>query len=37
MEGSTGTDVKRALTLYGVMTLPGSSLTCCMFCTKCIF
>ena len=35
IEGSTGTEVKRALKSYDAMTSPGSSLAFCMCCTKC--
>ena len=35
MEGSTGTDVKRAFTSNDVMVSPGSSLTYLMCSTKC--
>ena len=35
MEGSTGTEVKRALTSYDVIISPGSSFTFCMCLTKC--
>ena len=35
MDGSTGTDVKRALTSNDVMVSPGCNLTCFMCSTKC--
>ena len=35
IEGSTGTDVKRAFTSSDVMVSPGSSLTCLMCSTNC--
>ena len=35
IEGSTGTDVKRALTLYDVVSSHCSSFTFCICCTKC--
>ena len=34
MKGSSGTEVKRALTSYNIITSPGSSFTVWKFCTK---
>ena len=35
MEGSTGTEVKRALTSFEIISSPGSSLAFCMCWTEC--
>ena len=35
IEGSTGTEVNKALTSYEEMTSPCSNVTCLIFCMKC--